>query len=151
MGRRDLIIVVRGVIVLESCPADGAAMGSAFANPVSRHTCVIVFFYHIPQSCESRIELKLSLGAWRNQGWDSSFRAGLRRKISSGRMAVYCTSGQHQDSLIRTGSGLDRQNKCHCGQWLSRNDELAGSVPFKSASLQRLVSHCWRVMETKHI
>jgi hypothetical protein len=52
-------------------------MGSAFANPVSRHTCVIVFFYHIPQSCESRIELKLSLGA---QGWDSSFQAGLRRK-----------------------------------------------------------------------
>jgi len=91
-------------------------MGSAFANPVSRHTCVIVFFYHIPQSCESRIELKLSLGAWRNQGWDSSFRAGLRRKISSGRMAVYCTSGQHQDSLIRTGSRRDRQNKCHCGQ-----------------------------------
>jgi hypothetical protein len=38
-------------------------MGSAFANPVGRHTCVIVFFYHIPQSCESRIELKLSLGA----------------------------------------------------------------------------------------
>ena len=62
VGRWDWVVVVRGAsgIVLKSCPADGAAIGSAFANPVSRHTCMIVFIEPHPavQRVENQTEIE---------------------------------------------------------------------------------------------
>ena len=65
VGRRDLIIVVRGVIVLESCPADGAAMEGLRQSCEQTH---VVFVYHIPQSCESRIEPEIDPGRREESG-----------------------------------------------------------------------------------